>query len=178
MSYDYVRVIAMLFIVLCHFFQILGNVNVALWLNVGVQIFLVLSAKLLCNRKFNCVKDVLLFYKKRILRLMIPVWIYLILAVLILLLIKQPVSGLAVLIYALGGAAFTQSGLLGLGHFWYITIILIAYLLIPVLSILAGKLKNVNHCLFVVSIVLIAINVLVLRFIVGLFNRIIGGEKK
>ena len=53
-AFDYIRVIAMLMIAFCHFFQIINSLEIAFWLNVGVQIFLVLSAKLLQTVKTYC----------------------------------------------------------------------------------------------------------------------------
>lgn len=106
--------------------------------------FFLLSAKLLCKKKFNNGKEVLSFYGSRFLRVMLPVWIYLVAIVCVLWLIKYPLSVTAVIIYALGGAAFSPSGVLGLGHFWYITIILVAYLLVPLLSLFAEKMKGLK----------------------------------
>ena len=119
---DYIRVIAMLLIAFCHFFQIINSLEVAFWLNIGVQIFLVLSAKLLQKKRFNTTKDVLQFYGTRIVRIMLPVWIYLAAISVILIIIRQPPSIISVLVYALGGAAFIKGGVLGLGHFWYLSI--------------------------------------------------------
>lgn len=126
LALDYIRIIAMLMIVLCHFFQIIDCLEVAFWLNIGVQIFLILSAKLLCGKRFENGKQVIDFYKTRLIRIMLPVWIYLAAICLVLCVIKQPPSISAVIVYVLGGAAFIKSGVLGLGHFWYISIILIA----------------------------------------------------
>ena len=52
-SLDVIRVIAMAMIVLCHFFQIIGVLGIAFWLNTGVQIFFVMSAFLLCKCSFG-----------------------------------------------------------------------------------------------------------------------------
>lgn len=162
-AFDYIRVIAMLMIAFCHFFQIINSLEIAFWLNVGVQIFLVLSAKLLQKKRFKDGKDVLRFYGTRITRIMLPVWIYLAAICAVLVIIKQPPSLTAVIVYALGGAAFIKSGVLGLGHFWYLTIILIAYLLTPLLALFAEKMKRAKLWQFVV-----VLGVISLAFI-GLF---------
>lgn len=36
---EYIRVIAMFLIVFCHFFQIINVLDIAFWLNIGVQLF-------------------------------------------------------------------------------------------------------------------------------------------
>ena len=160
---DYIRVIAMLLIAFCHFFQIINSLEVAFWLNIGVQIFLVLSAKLLQKKRFNTTKDVLQFYGTRIVRIMLPVWIYLAAISVILIIIRQPPSIISVLVYALGGAAFIKGGVLGLGHFWYLSIILIAYLLLPLLSLFVREMNKAKPWVF--AFILAGISLL----LIGLF---------
>ena len=141
---DYIRMLATFMIAFCHFFQILDIYGLAFWLNTGVQIFLILSVRLLYRKRFESVREVLEFYKSKILRIMIPVWIYTLAICFVLFIIKYPLSITTVVIYMLGGAAFIDSGILGLGHFWYISIILIAYFLVPLLSLFAEKSKKLS----------------------------------
>lgn len=132
-SYDYIRIIAMLSIVLCHFFQIQGATYISSWLNIGVQVFLVLSAKLLCKKRLDSKKEKTEFFKTRVLRIYIPVWIYLLCLVPMLYVVGKgsQISGLIMCFAGLSG--FAKSGVLGLGHFWYITVLIICYLLVPVM---------------------------------------------
>ncbi len=162
-SLDYIRTVAMLMIVFCHFFQIINCLNLAFWLNTGVQIFLILSARLMYKKRFENWKQIFTFYKDKLIRIMLPVWIYLFAICAVLLLIKYPLSIKAAIVYALGGAAFIKSGVLGLGHFWYISIILIAYILVPVLSLFADRLKKAKLTAF------IPVCIFALTFLVAIF---------
>ena len=132
-AYDYIRSIAMIAIVLCHFFQIRHNYAVFSWLNIGVQVFLVLSAKLMCQKEMTTWTQVFAFYKTRLLRILLPVWIYLLCLVPVLFLAGRGPAVSAIVLYAVGLAGFAPTGVLGLGHFWYITVLLLCYLLVPLL---------------------------------------------
>ena len=153
----------MAMIVCCHFFQVIGFSVVAFWLNTGVQIFFVLSAYLLCKYTFHSISDVYTFSWKRYSRIMIPLWIYLFTIVFALLVIGHSVKMDAVLFYILGLIAFAPNGILGLGHLWYITAILVCYAMLPVLDIL---LRRVKWC----SVRIVAF-ILIAAFVLGLFWR-------
>lgn len=58
---SYSRFIAMVMIVLCHFFQFYNN-ELAWWFNVGVQIFLIISGFLYGMKS---IEDPCLFYSDR-----------------------------------------------------------------------------------------------------------------
>lgn len=139
---DIIRVVAMTMIVLCHYFQIIGFSGLHFWLNTGVQIFFVLSAFLLSNYSFTSLVECKNFLKKRIQRIMIPLWIYLVTIILGLLIIRYPVKANAVFMYAIGLAAFSPDGVLGLGHLWYITAILICYAMLPLLDVVLRRVKQ------------------------------------
>lgn len=141
-SLDVIRVTAMAMILLCHFFQVIGVVRIAFWLNTGVQIFFVLSAFLLCKRSLRSVSDRWTFIKKRFIRIMIPLWTYLVTIVAALLVLGYSVKPDAVILYALGLTAFSPNGVLGLGHLWYITAILICYAMLPVLELILTRVKR------------------------------------
>lgn len=164
---DYIRIIAMFLIFTCHFFQIIGFYSAAFWLNNGVQIFLVLSAYLMSRKTFSSVSSAMEFYKKRLLRIMLPMWIYLLFIVLALFAIRYPVSFKAVAVYLIGGAGFSTEGVLGLGHFWYISVLLICYLLVPILDWLLKKTVE----LFLIKK---AIFILILCFTLLSFFLIVG----
>lgn len=132
-AYDYIRTIAMLAIVLCHFFQTLDNYAVFSWLNIGVQIFFILSAKLLSKKEIASYTEAAVFYKTRLLRIFLPIWIYLLCLVPVLFVVGRGPKLSAIVLYLVGMAGFAPSGILGLGHFWYVTVLLILYLLVPIL---------------------------------------------
>lgn len=139
-KFDYIRTVAMSMIVLCHFCQIIGLVKMSTWLNVGVQVFFVLSAKLLANKNFDSCTEIGGFLKSRILRIFIPVWIYLFALVPVLYVVGRGPEIISLVLYCIGLAGFTTSGVLGLGHFWYISVLLICYVIVPVLY------KISKHC--------------------------------
>lgn len=166
-AFDYIRVIAMLMIAFCHFFQIIHALELAFWLNVGVQIFLVLSARLLRDKRFQNGKDVLRFYGTRVTRIMLPVWIYLVAICGMLWIIKQPPTLTSVVVYALGGAAFIKSGVLGLGHFWYLSIILIAYLITPLLAYFSNTMQKAKNWIVVLFFTITLLLLAGLFFLIG-----------
>ena len=133
-AYDYIRSTAMLAIILCHFFQIRNCYIVSSWLNIGVQVFFVLSAKLLSQKNVATSTEIVTFYKTRLLRICLPVWIYLLCLVPALYVVGRGPALADILLYTVGMAGFAPSGILGLGHFWYITVVLLCYLLVPILN--------------------------------------------
>ena len=131
---DYIRGTAMMTIILCHFFQIRHQYAAFSWLNIGVQVFFVLSAKLLSKKDITTGAQALTFYKTRLLRIFLPVWLYLLCLVPVLFLVGRGPTLSAMLLYTAGLAGFAPSGILGLGHFWYITALLLCYLVTPLLN--------------------------------------------
>lgn len=132
----------MLLIVLSHYVQILGSWSIASWLNIGVQLFFILSAWLFCDRTFDTREEIICFYRKRYVRIMAPIWIYLLMVCGLLFAVNQPTPPRAVVMYLVGLAAFSKYGVLGLGHFWYITAILLCYGLIPLMDKILEKREN------------------------------------
>lgn len=74
-----IRFIAMLMIITCHFMQYL-NIELAWWFNVGVQLFFVISGFLYGGKTIT---DPLEFYKKSFVKILLPYWIFLIVAVIV-----------------------------------------------------------------------------------------------
>lgn len=143
-AYDYIRIIAMLAIIFCHFFQTRQNFAVYSWLNTGVQVFFVLSAKLLSQKEVNTCTQIAAFYKTRFLRICLPIWIYLLCLVPVLFIVGRGPEWSAIALYAVGMAGFAPSGILGLGHFWYVTVLLLLYLLVPVLCQIDHMARKMN----------------------------------
>jgi peptidoglycan/LPS O-acetylase OafA/YrhL len=147
-SLEYIRSISAMFIFLCHLFMIYGNTAYAFWLNTGVQLFLIISAYLMAQKDLKK-SEIVSFYKKRLSRILLPYEVYLLMVILVLIVIGYGVKPISVLFYMTGMAAFTSSGVLGLGHFWYITILLICYLLVPLLNRIKRFLINCSIGLFI-----------------------------
>ena len=72
-----IRLIAMIFIVLCHFFQYYDN-ELAWWFNVGVYIFFAVSGFLYGSRN---IMDPISFIKKNFKKILVPYYIFLIPAI-------------------------------------------------------------------------------------------------
>ncbi len=139
LRYDYIRVFSMILIVLCHWQQIIQNYSVAFWLNVGVQIFFVISAKLLSRKSFNSKADVLKFYKSRYFRICLPLWIYLLCITPALCVIGRAPKIISAVMYFIGLSGFAPTVVLGLGHLWYISVLLICYSIVPLLNLISVR---------------------------------------
>lgn len=132
-SFDCIRVLAMASIILCHFFQIIGSYGISSWLNTGVQVFFILSARLICTKKFDDKEDIFRFFKTRVLRIFVPLWIYFACIIPVLYVAGRGPQVSTVIMYFTGLMGFARFGVLGLGHLWYVTVLLMCYLLVPVL---------------------------------------------
>ena len=120
-----IRLIAMLLIILCHFMQYM-NLELAWWFNVGVQLFFLISGFLYGQRK---IEDVIGFYKKSFLKILVPYWIFL--------------TVIAILQYLYAPTVFSWGKtflafvcleqLDGNEHLWFVQTILICYLFLPLL---------------------------------------------
>ena len=125
---SFIRVLAMLLIIACHFAQAYGY-TVAFLLNVGVQIFFLTSGFLYGKIE---VTQPIAFYKKRLLRVYVP-YILVVAAVLSI----QGLSGIwqfnirDVLIYACNMQGFITPSVSGLNHLWFLSVLMICYLLVP-----------------------------------------------
>lgn len=123
-----IRVLAMSLIITCHFAQAY-NYTIAFLLNVGVQIFFFTSGFLYGKIE---VKNFLVFYKKRCLKIYIPyiVVVAVVLGVQTLLDIWQ-FNIRDVLIYASILQGFISTSVAGLNHLWFLSVLMIGYLLVP-----------------------------------------------
>lgn len=123
-----IRVLAMTLIIACHFAQAYGY-TIAFLLNVGVQIFFLTSGFLYGKIE---VTQPLEFYKKRLLRVYVPC----ILVVAVVMLIQGLIGTWQfnvrdVLIYVFNLQGFVSTSVDGLNHLWFLSILMICYLLVP-----------------------------------------------
>lgn len=124
-----IRILAMTSIVLCHIFQAL-DMQLAHWLNVGVQVFLFMSGYLYGQKNIKNNKEWII---KQLKKIFIPYYIYVFIIFIIYfifernLLTWENIESLFLLktIFSLPK---------GLGHLWFITIIFICYLITPLLQ--------------------------------------------
>lgn len=181
-----VRVMAMWMIIGCHVSSWLAIPFLAMALNVGVYVFLLISGMLYAKKP---IPDGIRFVKRRWLKICIPM--YYLTAFLLVLNIFTTNNGIieAIPIYLLNlqGIEFIVSGLHpcqinGLGHLWFLTVIMLCYfLLIPVKKI-EKKLSNRPVLISFIFLILFAADILAVYtikvqlsyFIVFFLGYIIG----
>lgn len=134
-SISVARFVAMVMIVVCHMFQYYES-ELAYWLNVGVEIFFVISGFLYGSKEIDAPID---FIVRNFKKILIPYWLFLLAAIAAYALLTPSALGLRSII-----RAFTCSGTMtGLGHLWFVGYILFCYLLTPYLYWLR---KYVQKC--------------------------------
>ncbi len=140
-SLSVIRTVAMLMIILCHYFVAFVPFPAgAQFMNVGVPMFLILSGYLYGRKTIH---NTWQWYKKQVLKIVIPTYVYYVLMTLVLLCMGKlgSVTLHGILFHFLNLQGFTGESGFGnvfTGHLWFITFILICYLLTPLLQ----KLRN------------------------------------
>ena len=153
-SIQIVRVIAMIFIVLCHLFQKIPNnilIMSAQFFNVGVFIFLFISGYLYGKKNIT---NYIEWIKKRFKTIIIPMYIFIII-ISICLIFKDAFNIKYIFIYMFNVQYFFGS-LSGTGHLWFLSIIMICYIIL----LLLNKKKELivrNKCLIIIILTLLAI---------------------
>ena len=138
------RLMAMSFIVACHILQRFDH-PLALWFNIGVQIFFVISGFLYGNRRID---KPLAFIYKNWCKILIPCWLFLF----------ATLFCFGCVGYELPkGMKFVRIVLLsetlsGLGHLWFVSYILFCYLMVPFLDCLKKSLVRLTEHSFVANI--------------------------
>lgn len=131
---SYVRLIAMLMIIVCHFFQFYGN-ELAFWFNVGVQVFFVISGFLYGAKDIDEPID---FICRQFKKILVPYYTFLIpVSVLFFIFARSEFS-----ITAFIKSVFCVGTMDGLGHLWFIGYILFCYLITPYLYQLRKKVEE------------------------------------
>lgn len=167
-----VRFISVLMIVLCHIFQAYGNF-LAFHFNVGVFTFLFISGFLF---GIKVIDNVLEFYKKRIKRLIIPYYFFIISISIIYLLFFREKFGLILILKNLLCIQWFSEGLPKIGHLWYITCILICYLFTPILQKLFDSFSKriMRIFLLVLFCVLVIANYILKYNFVSIYSYVLG----
>ncbi len=128
-----IRLLATISIVACHILQSLDN-NYAWVFNIGVQIFFVISGLLYGYKDI----ENRTFYKNRVRKIYFPYIIFTIVIIMLdILLLDYDINPVQLFIYMFGIQGLPYiSGLSipGLGHLWFITAILLCYLITPVIQ--------------------------------------------
>lgn len=151
---SYCRVIAMIFIVLCHiinyytmipFYQYMSE-----FFRVGVEMFIILSGYLYGSRQITGFKS---FYLKRYLKICLPVQLWIVI-IFVVWHEMGDVRSFIIYFMNLSGLSWIKKDLLPpyggngmgslLGHTWFVTIIVLCYLLIPLIQKICSRLKKEN----------------------------------
>ena len=160
-----VRVLGMLMIIGCHLSSWL-NLNVlAMVLNVGVYIFLLISGILYSKKS---IENVFVFVKKRWLKLCIPMYI---LAVFLSFynLINgriEEIKAFPIYLFNIQGIGFIRAGLdmpsiCGMEHLWFLSVVMICYfLLIGAKKFKTDKLEGNVKCVYFLFICMVLITIL------------------
>lgn len=122
----YTRCVAMGMIILCHYFQYFGNA-LAWWLNVGVQVFLTMSGYLYGKKSIG---DVVLFLQRRTKRIVLPYYLFLLPTMIAYVLFAREELTLTAVVKSL----FLVGEIKGIGHLWFVRVILYCYVLVPYLQ--------------------------------------------
>lgn len=153
-SISLIRFISMMMIVSCHIFQSI-NSELAWWFNVGVQIFLLISGFLYGQKEID---NYVNWDKQRLYKLVSSYYTYIaIIGVIYLLFAKDLFSKRAMINHILCIQQF-KGGLKGIEHLWFISFIIICYLITPILQSLYDNLmkdkKEVKFWVILFSIII------------------------
>ncbi len=148
-SISLIRLISLLMIITCHIMQWLG-LELAWWFNIGVQIFLCISGWLYGQRD---VSEITIFYNRRFKKILLPYFIVFISCGIIQFLFVRSVFKSTIFIKGL----FINATLTGGEHLWFISTILLCYILTPLLQAYRNKYvkDQKNLLLFFVGAVII-----------------------
>lgn len=160
-SISCIRVVATLLIILCHVVQEYNNSILAMTgqiFNVGVIIFFFMSGFLYGDKEITNVGK---WISNRFVRLMLPIYIFLIYLLVIFLFQKKAISIEVLLIHVLNLQGIINTYFLGLGHLWFVSVIMICYLLTPIIYKINEKNNSLNLYKFLfVSVVLIVLQII------------------
>lgn len=121
-------------IIACHFCQYYGS-EWAWWLNVGVQVFFIISGFLYGTKQIS---EPIGWLKKQFKKILIPYYIFLAFAIVGYILVSPE----ALSIKNLCGAVLTIGQIKGISHLWFVSYILFCYLITPYLGALRDYLKD------------------------------------
>ena len=167
MALSIIRVLAMMLIVACHVCQSYGY-KIAFVLNVGVQVFFVISGFL--YGKLDIPQSPFEFYKKRFVKVYLPYILWVLLIV-----VLYSVFGLyrvtfkQIVFYVLNLQSFATP-IEGLNHLWFLTVLMFCYLTTPWVKKIMTKYEL---CFFVLFIVFCIVEFLFLKKLYSLFAWIV-----
>lgn len=161
-SVEITRIVAMLFIITCHLLQEFDNLickNLAQFFNIGVFMFFFISGYLYGQKEVLNIKK---FYISRFKKIIIPMYIFIVVILLLNFLIKK-VFNIKYLIIYLFDVQYIFGGVNGAEHLWFLTIIMICYILLPII------IKHKEHILKINNINIYIISILV-AYLLSIIN--------
>ena len=162
-----IRTTAMLFIVLCHYMQALGYSVLGQLFTVGVPMFFMISGFLYGQKNVYSNGGICNWYKNRIVKIVLPIYIYYLLTGIIMMFLKNigEIRIVEVICQLLNLQGFVKSGIgnIGTGPLWFITFILICYLITPLLQKLRERISvkkifciiGVLYCIEIIFIIMV-----------------------
>ena len=142
-----IRMLAMLSIIACHFCQYYDS-EWAWWLNVGVQVFFIISGYLYGNRSVDAPIP---WLKKRFMKILVPYYVFLTLAIIAYLIASPEKLGLI----NVASSYLVVGTIKGINHLWFVSYILFCYLITPYLATLREYFKKRDTISFFCYIVVI-----------------------
>lgn len=149
-SISAIRFFAMVCIIACHFCQYY-ELEAAWWLNVGVQIFFIISGFLYGNKEIS---GPITWVIKQFKKILIPYYIFLLFAIVGYAIVAPERLGIKNVIAAI----LTVGQIKGIGHLWFVSNILFCYIVTPYLAALRDYLKN--RSLWQAFLIIIGISVI------------------
>ena len=119
---SFIRMLSMLSIIACHICQYYDN-EWAWWLNVGVQVFFILSGYLYGNKD---IVEPIAWIKLQFIKILV----FLVPIIIAYLFVAPELLG----VFSVIGSLFTVSTIKGIGHLWFVSAILFCYLVTPYLT--------------------------------------------
>ncbi len=147
------RIVAMFMIIICHLVQEFDNRYIQMtsqFFNVGVFIFILISGYLYGTKKIENPKE---WLKNRFFKIMIPVYVFMIFIFEWEILVQHHFKIKYVLIY-LFDLQFVFGGVQGAQHLWFLTVIMICYMITPILYQKKEKLLKHSKIIFAIIAVL------------------------
>lgn len=176
-SISLIRLISLIMIISCHILQGL-DLELAFWVNIGVQIFFFISGYLYgWKRRENL--NIREWYKKQYVKLVRPLALLVIIMVIIDTTIFKIEYGITIIIANMIGLGGFYGTLKATSHTWFVSYILVCYLITPLLNKI--KFEKMRIYDFVKQLLIIAIFLEILDFFkvtninaAWIFNYIIG----
>ncbi len=147
-SISAIRFISMLMIIACHILQGL-QIKWAFWVNVGVQLFFFVSGFLYGKKR---IVDAKKFYVKRIKRVLFPYIIVLAISLLLEFFVLKNHYPITKIVGCFMGFGAFVGNISILSHTWFVSYILLCYLLVPILQNIFNSDKFKNNFFFLILV--------------------------